>query len=436
MNNNFNDKNNEDVENIREEEFTAYEEQKYFGEENSNTSNSIISEQYNNKEVEDMTLLQSDSFKEKENNQQFYREVIEKKPKTSKLLIASVLSAGIVFGTVFGYSIDNFIWDKNSGSKSVGKINGNVKYVVEKTVSSVEYIAEKVSPSVVAVQTTELTRSFFGGVFENEGLGSGVIISDDGYIVTNNHVIEGANDIKVVLNDGKEYKAKIINRDSIYDLAVIKIEANNLPYVEFGDSSSIKVGQLAVAIGNPVGKEYSGTVTAGIISGLNREFESGGKTINYIQTDAAINPGNSGGALLNSEGKLIGINTLKVVQTTVEGMGFAIPANEVKEIVDDLINRPYMGIQGKTITKEDAETYNLPLGVYVADVVSNSGADKAGLKKGDIIISINNKEIQTMEEVIKVVKQHNIGDEIELEVVNQYDRKAKLKITLTGYVYE
>ncbi|MFZ5351326.1 MAG: S1C family serine protease [Bacillota bacterium] len=358
----------------------------------------------------------------------FYKEVVEKKQKTPNILIASVLAAGLMFGTAFGFTVDNLLFDSRSNQKAVGSVNAS--YVVSKKDFSVEWIAETVSPSVVAIHTKEMINNFFFGSFENTGVGSGVIISSDGYIVTNNHVIEGATDIKVKLSSGKEYSAKLINRDPYYDVAVLKIDADNLPYAEFGDSEALKVGEPAIAIGNPLGERYAGTVTAGIISGLNREFENYGKKVSYIQTDAAINPGNSGGALVNYEGKVIGINTLKLADTNVEGMGFAIPSNEVKKLVDELINRPVLGISGRTITKEEAEQYKVPQGVHVAEVISGGGADKAGIKKGDIITHINGTRIMTIEALVENVKKYKIGDEVELEILNQLNRTVKIKVKL------
>ncbi len=357
-----------------------------------------------------------------------YREVVEKKRKTSGLLIASVLSAGLMLGTVFGFTLDNFILDRNNNGY---RETASVGYVVNEKGLSIPWIAEKVSPSVVSIRTKGVTNYSFFGNYESQGIGSGVIISNDGYIVTNNHVIESANDIRVVLSSGKEYKAKLINRDAAYDLAVLKIEATGLPYVEFGDSDKLKVGEPAVAIGNPIGMKYAGSVTAGIISGLNREFENLGQKAYYIQTDAAINPGNSGGALVNHEGKVIGINTLKLQDNEVEGMGFAIPSNEVMEIVDDLINRPVMGITGRTISKEDSEQYKVPQGIFIAELTPYGGAERAGIKKGDIITHIDGERVMTIEELIKKIKTYKIGDTVEVQVVNQEEKQSTVKVKLS-----
>ena len=235
--------------------------------------------------------------------------------------------------------------------------------------------------------------------------GSGIIISEDGYILTNNHVVSSsssssnssyyqvseASKLTVTLfNDDTEYEAKIVGKDEQTDLAVIKIEKSGLSKAEFADSDSIKVGEFAMAVGNPIGMQSS--VTCGIVSAVNRQVtDSDGKQYTLIQTDAAINSGNSGGALVNSEGKVIGINTLKLSGTGIEGMGFAIPINSTTDITSQLIQyskvkRPYIGITGIDLNEETAKTYNLVTGVYVKSVEDFSSGEKAGIKAGDVII--------------------------------------------------
>lgn len=371
-------------------------------------------------------------------NNTFYREVIEKKPeKSHKRVIALVLAAGLVIGTVFGYGMDNFLPNPGNDANRVYAAGvENTKIVYEGTVSPVVPIAKKVSPSIVAISLKTRSRDFFGRIYEGQGTGSGIIIDKEGHIVTNNHVVEGANDIIVILNDGKELEATLIGRDPQTDLAVIKVNPAGLIAAELGDSSKIEVGELAVAIGSPMGTEYAGSVTAGIISGLNRKVSVGDNSIKLIQTDAAINPGNSGGALVSSEGKVIGINTIKFAQTTVEGMGFAIPINEAKPIIQDLINnkkisRPYLGIQGMTLTKEEADKYKLPQGVYVSDVIRFSGAARAGLKQGDIITKLDGKRVLTIEEVIEIVKKHKVGDIVEVEIFDQMDEYRTISVKLS-----
>ena len=374
-----------------------------------------------------------------EMNNTFYREVIERKPeKSSRKFIALVLAIGLGIGTIFGYGMDNFLPNPGSNANNVyAAAVDNTKIVYSGTVSPVVPIAEKVSPSIVAISLKTRTRDFFGRIFEGQGTGSGIIIDKQGHIVTNNHVVEGADDIIVILHDGKELEATLIGRDSQTDLAVIKVDSDKLTVAELGDSSALKVGELAVAIGSPMGTEYAGSVTAGIISGLNRTVSIGDDSIKLIQTDAAINPGNSGGALVNSEGKVIGINTIKFAETRVEGMGFAIPINEAKPIIEDLINnkkvlRPFLGIQGITISKEEAEQFQLPQGVGVRVVIPGSGAEAAGIRRGDIITKVDDKKVLTIEDLIAEIQKHKVGDSILVEVYNQGNEYKTLRVKLTA----
>jgi serine protease Do len=372
-----------------------------------------------------------------EMNNHFYREVIERKPeKSPRKFIALVLAAGLMMGTVFGFGLDNFLPNPSGDSNRVYAAGvENTKIVFDDAVSPVVPIAKKVSPSIVAISLKTKTRDLFGRVYEGQGTGSGIIIDNQGHIVTNNHVVDGAQEMTVILHDGKELEATLVGRDPQTDLAVIKVNPANLTIAELGDSSKLEVGELAVAIGSPMGTEYAGSVTAGIISGLNRKVSVGDNSIKLIQTDAAINPGNSGGALVNSEGKVIGINTIKFAETTVEGMGFAIPINEAKPIIQEIISkkkiaRPYLGIQGITISKEDAAEYKVPQGVYVNDVVGYSGAERAGLKKGDIITKLDGKKVLTIEEVIAVIKQHKVGDIVQVEFYDQLDKYKTISVKL------
>ena len=275
--------------------------------------------------------------------------------------------------------------------------------------------------------------------------GSGIIISDDGYILTNNHVISStsedsfyqiseANKITVTLfNDSTEYEAKIVGKDEETDLAVIKIDKTGLVKAEFADSDSIKVGEFAMAVGNPMGMQSS--VTTGIISAVNREItDTDGKTYTLIQTDAAINSGNSGGALVNSEGKVIGINTLKLTGNSVEGIGFAIPINSTTDITSQLIEyskvkRPYIGITGIDLDEQTARTYNLVVGVYVKSVEDFSSAEKAGIKPGDVIIEADGTKITTMDDLTKIKNSHKIGDEMKIKV-NRDGQERDLTVTL------
>lgn len=399
-----------------------------------------MSEYFNDERENDNIILNNESYGNNESNGsnvQFYREVIERKPeKSPRKFIALVLAAGLMIGTVFGYGMDNFLPNPgNDANKVYASAVENNKIVYNGTVSPVVPIAEKVSPSIVAISLKTRSRDFFGRVYEGSGTGSGIIIDNQGHIVTNNHVVEGANDIMVILNDGKELEATLVGRDSQTDLAVIKVDPAGLKVAELGDSSKLKVGELAVAIGSPMGTEYAGSVTAGIVSGLNRKVSVGDNSIKLIQTDAAINPGNSGGALVNSDGQVVGINTIKFADTTVEGMGFAIPINEAKPIIQSLISqkkvsRPYLGIQGITLTKEDAEQYKLPQGVYVNSVVAYSGAERSGIKKGDIITKMDGKSVTTIEELIEAIGKHKVGDVVQVEIYDQLDNYKTVSVKL------
>lgn len=314
--------------------------------------------------------------------------------------------------------------------------------------SAVTEIAKKVRPSVVGIRMTVANQQgwYFGqGLGQTKAEGSGVIISKDGYIMTNYHVVEYADPrngtsqdstLEVFLADGKQSQAKFIGGDSKTDLAVIKIELDNLPAAELGDSSALEVGELAVAIGNPLGLEFAGSVTAGVISALDRKVVSDDKTLNLIQTDAAINPGNSGGALVNSQGQVIGINTIKISVEGVEGLGFAIPINEAKPIIDQLImfgyvkGRPLLGISGREITEAISKEYGLPVGIYISSVTSGSGADKAGFKPGDILIKLANKEVKTINDLDEIKKGYKAGDVVNAVIYRDGVQKT-VKLTFS-----
>jgi serine protease Do len=230
--------------------------------------------------------------------------------------------------------------------------------------------------------------------------------------------------------------AKFIGGDQKSDLAVIKIDKKKLPKAKLGDSDTLEVGELAVAIGNPLGLEFQGSVTVGVISALNRTISIDDRTMNLIQTDAAINPGNSGGALLNSKGEVIGINTIKISISGVEGLGFAIPVNEAKPIVDQLImfgyvkGRPYIGISGREITETLSYLYDIPVGIYILDVVKDSGAEKAGIRKGDTLVSLDGVDVRTMKEVDTIKDKYKAGDTVSAVVVRN-GKKIKLSLTFT-----
>lgn len=265
-----------------------------------------------------------------------------------------------------------------------------------------------------------------------QGSGSGVIISEDGYIVTNYHVIAKAERIMVYLADGREVEAAVRGSDPDTDLAVLKINAENLPVSVLGDSNLVKVGELVVAIGNPLGYEFARSVTAGVISAKERHITIQDQKFKLIQTDAAINPGNSGGALVNSRGEIIGINSAKLVISGVEGMGFAIPISDAKPIINELIqkgyiSRPYLGISGWEVDERTARYNQVPQGLYITDVVQGGPAYRAGINLYDIIIGINEEEIVTFGELSELLQRFNPGDTIQ---VNLFRKGKKVSIPL------
>ncbi|HBM75191.1 MAG TPA: peptidase S1, partial [Clostridiaceae bacterium] len=362
------------------------------------------------------------------------------------VLITSIISSSIVGGILYSSfsaklnsqaaaQTSSALFTNNGNSAQAVKTgttsssNGNMYSAVD--------IAKKVGPSIVGVRmtvTSSISQYFRGGNQQQDTTseGSGIIISSDGYIMTNYHVVEYADPksgvssqalLEVFLPDGKQAQAKFIGGDDENDLAVIKVNLTNLPVAELGDSSKLEVGEPAVAIGNPLGMEFAGSVTVGVISALNRQVETEDKTLNLIQTDAAINPGNSGGALVNSKGQVIGINTVKISETGVEGLGFAIPVNDAKPIVQQLVKygyvkgRPFIGISGQEITQVMSARYGLPVGIYIVDVTSGSGAQKAGIEKGDVLVSLAGKAVKTMSDVNTIKKGYKAGDTVDAVIV-------------------
>ncbi len=300
---------------------------------------------------------------------------------------------------------------------------------------SVAGIAQIAAPSVVEITTEVRVSGQHMQQYVSEGAGSGVILTSDGMIITNNHVIEDAETITVRLPDEQTYTATLVGTDVKTDLAVIKIEASGLTAATIGDSSELAVGDLAVAIGNPLG-ELGGTVTDGIISALDREITIDGETMNLLQTNAAINPGNSGGGLFDSFGNLIGIVCAKSSGTDVEGLGFAIPINDAVPVLEELINNGY--VQGRidlgmTLvdidTEESAMMYRVSkLGVYVLKVISGSNAETAGFASGDCILSVDGTEVSNSSELNAVLDQHNVGDTVQVLI---YRSRQNIDLTWT-----
>jgi serine protease Do len=301
--------------------------------------------------------------------------------------------------------------------------------------------AERVSKSTVNIASVRMVQDQLFRIFPVEGVGSGVIIDQNGYILTNNHVIDDAKRLKVTLTDGRMLNGKVIGKDEITDLAVVKAEgistdeSHVLPYAHLGNSDDLKIGQVVIAIGNPFGLTGGPTVTAGIISSLNRNIQFDNGMLELIQTDAAINPGNSGGPLVNTKGEVIAINTAKMPYA--HGIGFAVPINIAKSIMNELIqngrvtNRPWIGIASIKITKQLAHYYQLPVvdGVLIAQVEPYSPADDAGLRKGDIIEEIDSNRINDPSQVSSQVRKKHVLDQI-LMVVNRYGRRFDVPLQL------
>ena len=397
------------------------------------------------------------------NNYKAVYEIDDKPKKKSNFgrnvvlpFFSGVVGCAVVLGTCFGVpSIrEEIMGTGNSSSSSTSSTSQATGYVDQVSLSNYSdtavYAANKILPSIVGIQIEYNVTSMFSIFGGNQSstataTGSGIIISDDGYILTNNHVVSSseseayyqvseATKITVSLfNDDTQYEAKIVGTDEETDLAVIKIDASGLTKAEFADSDSIKVGEFAMAVGSPLGLQS--TITCGVVSAVNRQVtDTDGKTYTLIQTDAAINAGNSGGALVNSEGKVIGVNTLKLTGNDVEGMGFAIPINSTTDITSQLIQyskvrRPYIGVTGMDLDAETARKNNLVEGIYVKDVETFSAAEKGGIKIGDVIIKADGKDVKTMDELNEIKNSHNIGDEMTI-TVNRDGEQKDLTITL------
>ena len=359
-------------------------------------------------------------------------------------ILIGALSGGAVGFLTYKYYDDNSDSSKySSDSNETNLPNNNITINVDETAETVvEAVAKKVTPCVVGIRTTTSVMDFFGGTSEASGDGSGVIYSSEGYIITNFHVISDsdtqqvASKIEVYLDSlsSKAYPASVVGYSISADLAVIKIDAKNLPTIEIADSNELKVGQYVITVGNPGGLEFMDSVTYGVVSGLNRTV-SADSPIELIQTDAAINPGNSGGALVNIKGQLVGINSSKIASVEFEGMGFAIPSNSVVEICENIIENenspePYVGISiHEEYTSEVLDYYGYPNGAVISNVVVGSPAYEAGIKRGDIITEFDGKKITEYTVLIEAIKNSTPNDTVNIKVYRN-GRTYKVELTI------
>ena len=388
------------------------------------------------------------------------------KPKKGYMKkVALVVGAAVLFGAVGGVTMQgtSYLTGKLLGKNTKSTVgttktvsNAKLTTSTSTETSDVSDIVENTLPSIVSItnMSVQEVQNFFGGISqqESESAGSGIIISQNDselLVVTNNHVVEGSDTLTVTFNDGNSVEAQIKGTDSARDLAVVAVPLdkisddtmNAIKVATLGDSDSLKVGEPAIAIGNALG--YGQSVTTGIVSATGRTID--GFDGEYIQTDAAINPGNSGGALLNANGEVIGINSAKINSSAVEGMGFAIPISDASDVIQNLMNketrskvsdeeRGYLGIKGYDVSEEGAQMYNMPTGVYVKEVMSGGGAEKAGLTKGSIITGFEGSSISGMSSLQEQLQYYKAGEEVTLTVQipdknGEYTEKD-IKVTL------
>ena len=401
-------------------------------------------------------------------NQQGFGAGPQKAPKPKKgymKKVALVVGAAVLFGAVGGVTMQgtSYLTGKLLGKNTKSTVgttktvsNAKLTTSTSTVTSDVSDIVENTLPSIVSItnMSVQEVQNFFGGISqqESESAGSGIIISQNDselLVVTNNHVVEGSDTLTVTFNDGNSVEAQIKGTDSARDLAVVAVPLdkisddtmNAIKVATLGDSDSLKVGEPAIAIGNALG--YGQSVTTGIVSATGRTID--GFDGEYIQTDAAINPGNSGGALLNANGEVIGINSAKINSSAVEGMGFAIPISDASDVIQNLMNketrskvsdeeRGYLGIKGYDVSEEGAQMYNMPTGVYVKEVMSGGGAEKAGLTKGSIITGFEGSSISGMSSLQEQLQYYKAGEEVTLTVQipdknGEYTEKD-IKVTL------
>ena len=370
-----------------------------------------------------------------------YRVEEERKKSSGAFKIIGITAAGLIIalggGVIGGTVTQMMIGNKGSIENVVeGKNYAAPEFLNSSDGSlTVSEAFEKVAPAVVTISTKAIQQNNYGMFSEEvEGIGSGFIINEDGYILTNYHVIANSQQVTVLLSTGEEVEAKVINYDQQKDMAVIKLaDGTKVPGIaELGDSDALYPGQDVVAIGTPLSKQFAQTCTKGIISAVSRDVDtSTGETMSVIQTDTAINPGNSGGPLINTKGQVIGINSMKLVEYRVEGIGFSIPINDAKDRIEAL-SKPILsiGITITEVTKETSEEHGYPLGLYVKGIERNSSAEIAGINIGDIITKFDGKEIKTVEDLTKIKEEKVAGDKVEV-LVYRNGKNIKLELELT-----
>ena len=354
------------------------------------------------------------------------------------IVLCMIVSGGVGFG---GAAAANALFGNDTPSSAKAGSVKTTGYTLEDATGSnktVQEITKEARPSVVEIKTESVSSDSWIQQYVTQGAGSGVIITSDGYIVTNNHVIEGASKITVTTSDQQEYDAELVGTDPITDIAVLKIKAEGLTPATYGNSDQLAVGDMAVAIGNPLG-ELGGTVTAGIISALDRELAIDGKTMTLLQTDSSINPGNSGGGLFNGDGQLIGIVVAKSSGSDVEGLGFAIPINKAADVAQQILENGYVSGQpstGMSYTESSGQSSTMDrlfnngqstTYVYIA-AVDGTNAQKAGFQKGDMVYAVDGTEITSFNTLSSIVTSHSVGDKLKFTIVRN---GQKMDLTLT-----
>ncbi len=354
------------------------------------------------------------------------------------IVLCMIVSGGVGFG---GAATANALFGNDTPSSAKAGSVKTTGYTLEDATGSnktVQEITKEARPSVVEIKTESVSSDSWMQQYVTQGAGSGVIITSDGYIVTNNHVIEGASKITVTTSDQQEYDAELVGTDPITDIAVLKIKAEGLTPATYGNSDQLAVGDMAVAIGNPLG-ELGGTVTAGIISALDRELAIDGKTMTLLQTDSSINPGNSGGGLFNGDGQLIGIVVAKSSGSDVEGLGFAIPINKAADVAQQILENGYVSGQpstGMSYTESSGQSSTMDrlfnngqstTYVYIA-AVDGTNAQKAGFQKGDMVYAVDGTEITSFNTLSSIVTSHSVGDKLKFTIVRN---GQKMDLTLT-----